>query len=99
MLAKSGKRNDEFLEVLSNYDTVTTTNMVVGPVHGLLTHISTIGAQLKAENGDLIVITELGAAEAFCRERRLLCHSSRLHGRAMSRALGKGHYIPEGRIQ
>ena len=34
---------------------------MVGPVHGLVTHISTIGAELKVENGDLMITTSLGA--------------------------------------
>jgi hypothetical protein len=33
----------------------------VGPVHGFLTHLSAIGANLDLENGELIILTPLGA--------------------------------------
>ena len=59
---KSQCRYNAFLDDLHQYAANDTASVVVGPVHGLTTHLATMGAQLKIENGDIIIYTALGTS-------------------------------------
>ena len=61
MLGKQQSRYDQFMHNIQKYHSACIQNATVGPVHGFLMHIATIGATVHIANDRLCIDTQLGA--------------------------------------